>query len=53
MDNNTVQIRDHEAEFLTELLERHVYWKTQGKTEYAEAYLVILHEFTKPVKTEG
>jgi hypothetical protein len=40
--------RDHEAEFQKELLERHIYWKSQGKEEYATAYLLLLHNFTKP-----
>lgn len=40
--------RDYEAEFQKELLEKHIYWKALGQTEYATAYLLLLHNFTEP-----
>lgn len=40
--------RDYEAEFQQELLEKHIYWKTMGQMDYANAYLVLLNNYTKP-----
>jgi hypothetical protein len=48
--NTTIEVtkRDFEAEFQKELLEKHIYWKSLGQSDYANAYLVLLHNFTKP-----
>ena len=49
-DNKAINVvkRDYESEFQKELLEKHIYWKSLGQTDYAKAYLVLLHSFTKP-----
>lgn len=45
--NKIVTTRDYDSEFIKELLDRHIYWKSIGQTEKAEAYQVLLHNFTK------
>lgn len=40
-------LTDHE-QFLKELLDSHVKWNQAGKKEYADAYLLLLHNFTLP-----
>ena len=43
----TVLVWDPVGEFQAELLERHLYWKSLGQTEYAAWYLAGLHNITK------
>jgi hypothetical protein len=45
--NNQIRISfDAESEFLTELLDGYKKWKAVNEKEYAEAYRVLLNQFT-------
>lgn len=43
---------DQEADFLTELLDGYKKWVAIGNKEYAEAYRVLIHNFTNVEPSE-